>query len=258
MNLRLVMVERGGSAYVGESVVGRTQRTDHWWLQPLLVLIGLAAFTAYAAWAALTPIGYRTGPYLSPFYSPLFRWPGMVISPALLVLWAPLGFRLSCYYYRKAYYRALFLSPPACAVSEVPHAYRGEAGILRWLPILHRWFLYVSIVILGVLWWDALLAFDFNGRAGVGLGSIVLLGNACALTLFTFGCHAWRNVVGGNRRCFGCSYTGVVHYRVWRTFSKLTMAHPVWAWISLYSVALADLYVRLLASGVFSEPRFIL
>ena len=35
-------------------------------------------------------------------------------NPALLVLPFPLTFRLTCYYYRKAYYRAFFWSPPAC------------------------------------------------------------------------------------------------------------------------------------------------
>jgi hypothetical protein len=29
-----------------------------------------------------------------------------------------------------------------------------------------------------------------------------------------------------------------------------------YAWISLFGVLIADLYVRLLANGVFSDPRF--
>lgn len=244
-------------AYVGEKHVGETRRTDRWWVQPVAVLVGLGVFTVYAAWSALNPIGYRSGPYLSPFYSPLLRWPGMPVSPAILVLWIPLGFRMSCYYYRKAYYRALFLSPPACAVSDIPHAYRGEAGVLRALPVAHRWFLYLSIVILGVLWWDAARAFDFYGHVGIGFGSIVLLANVCALTFFTFGCHAWRNAIGGNQRCFGCSSAGAIRYRGWRLVTRLTAAHPVWAWISLYSVAFADLYIRLLAAGAFSDSRLV-
>ena len=45
---------------------------------------------------------------------------------AALTLPFLLLFRLTCYYYRKAYYRAFWLSPPACAVAE-PHAkYTGE------------------------------------------------------------------------------------------------------------------------------------
>ena len=33
--------------------------------------------------------------------------------------------------------------------------------------------------------------------------------------------------------------------------------HMEWAWISLIWVALADLYVRLAAGGVFDDPRII-
>ena len=37
--------------------------------------------------------------------------PPYTFSPLILIF--PLGFRLTCYYYRKAYYRAFFLAPPA-------------------------------------------------------------------------------------------------------------------------------------------------
>jgi len=37
------------------------------------------------------------------------------LSPALLILIFPLGFRFTCYYYRRSYYRAFWWSPPACA-----------------------------------------------------------------------------------------------------------------------------------------------
>src|SRR5262249_32303211 len=85
-----------------------TDRRDGWWAVPVVQAIGLSVLGAYATWAAFqgTHFSYsaegRT--YLSPFYSPLlaFRW--WPLSPALLVLWAPLGFRATCYYYRKAYY----------------------------------------------------------------------------------------------------------------------------------------------------------
>ncbi|MEO6913386.1 MAG: succinate dehydrogenase [Candidatus Baltobacteraceae bacterium] len=244
-------------AHVGEGALGRTRRSDRWWISPISVALGLGIFVVYSTWAALAGDNYSSGPYLSPFYSPLIRIPGTTISPALLVLWAPLGFRLSCYYYRKAYYRAFFLSPPACAVSEAVRPYRGEAGILRWLPMLHRWFLYASILVLAVLWWDAALAFDFDGRFGIGLGSIVLLLNAAFLTFFTFGCHALRSLVGGNQRCFDCSALGAARYRGWRIVSALTGKHPLWAWISLYSVGIADLYVRLLAMGLIGDPRLL-
>lgn len=244
-------------AHVGSKHVGHTWRTDRWWLAPAGIVAGLLVFTAYAVWAAVAGNNYSSGPYLSPFYSPLFKVSGFPLSPAFLVLWAPLGFRASCYYYRKAYYRAFFLSPPACAVSEVPHTYRGESGLLGWLPRIHRWFLYLSIVVLAILWIDAARAFDFDGRFGIGGGSIVLLLNVVFLTLFTFGCHALRSLAGGNQRCFSCSPIGEARRGAWRVISRLTGQHPLWAWISLYSVAIADLYIRLLSMGVFNDPRIV-
>ena len=36
----------------------------------------------------------------------------------LIILIIPLGFRMTCYYYRKAYYRSFWMSPPACAVPD--------------------------------------------------------------------------------------------------------------------------------------------
>lgn len=248
--------ERIPAAHVGERLFS-TQRSDRWWAEPLAIAVGLLIFGAYATWAAFAGNNFESGPYLSPFYSPLIRLPGRAISPALLVLWAPLGFRLTCYYYRKAYYRAFFWSPPACAVSEVPHEYHGEAGILRWFPTLHRWFLYVSIAVLGVLWYDAFRAFDFGGHVGVGAGTAILIANAAFLTFFTFGCHALRSLAGGNQRCFNCSAIGTAQYRGWRIITRLNGKHAMWAWISLYSVAVADLYIRLLAMGVFQDPHVI-
>jgi len=32
---------------------GQTQRADNWWVQPLVVFLGLSAFIAYSTWAAL-------------------------------------------------------------------------------------------------------------------------------------------------------------------------------------------------------------
>jgi hypothetical protein len=43
---------------------------------------------------------------------------------------------------------------------------------------------------------------------------------------------------------------------MWTTVSRLNMNHAKFAWLSLFSVALTDLYIYLLASGAFSDPRF--
>ena len=99
---------------------GQTMRADVWWLQPFLVFLGLSIFIIYSTWAAFQDQNYFFGNYVSPFYSPeIFGnsphswfgpkpgwWPQwLLFSPALLVLWAPGGFRLTCYYYRGAYYK---------------------------------------------------------------------------------------------------------------------------------------------------------
>ena len=121
-----------------------TERKDAWWVPQLLTFLGFSAFIVYATWAAFQNAHYwlpNTG-YLSPFYSPeLFGdsphawfgpkpawWPGWApFSPAFLILWAPGGFRFTCYYYRGAYYKSFWADPPACAVGEP----RKSALLLR-------------------------------------------------------------------------------------------------------------------------------
>src|SRR5438094_3529386 len=166
---------------------GKTQRRDDWWLEILPVVVLLGGFGLYATLRAFEGHYYQWGPYLSPFYSPLIDpnhyWLPRWFSPALLILAGPLGFRTTCYYYRKAYYRAFFLDPPACAVSEGGRGtYSGESRFPFILQNLHRWFLYLALVFLCFLWWDAIRAFFFADGFGIGVGSLVLLANIVLLT----------------------------------------------------------------------------
>lgn len=106
-----------------QSGFGKTDRKDSWWVGPLLTALGLGAFVVYSTFRAIynneyavkgAEWGYSSwGELLSPFYSPTFALPPSLwfISPAFLILWAPGGFRVTCYYYRKAYYRAFFADP---------------------------------------------------------------------------------------------------------------------------------------------------
>lgn len=241
--------------------IGRTSRRDAWWIRPLLVVVGLTAFTIYSVWAIAVGADYLYeedgAQYLSPFYSPnLDELLGLdpPFSFAFLVVWAPLGLRLTCYYYRKAYYRAFFLAPPACGVSGPRRRrYRGETGVFV-LQNLHRYFFYAATIVLAFLWFDAGRAFVFDGELGVGLGSLVLATNVLLLSLFTFGCNSFRHLVGGRLDCLGCSRA---RHQAWLGVSVLNRNHAEWAWISLVGVALADLYVRLAAMGVFDDPRII-
>jgi len=233
-------------------------RRDAWWLELLPVVAVLGAFSVYATWRALEGAYYEWGPYLSPFYSPLIKprwWP---FSPAILILGGPLGFRATCYYYRKAYYRSFFLDPPACAVGEFrPHKYRGETAFPLILQNLHRYFLYVALIFLIILWYDAIRAFWFEGGFRIGVGSIVLLTNIILLSLYTFSCHSLRHIVGGKLDCFSCVAFGGQRQAAWRGTSILNEHHMLFAWLSLFSVGLSDLYVRLVATGAIRDLRLL-
>jgi len=237
---------------------GATERKDAWWLQPAAQGLALLVLGAYATWAAFQGTHYEFGNYLSPFYSPLMKpkwWP---LSPALLVLGAPLGFRGTCYYYRKAYYRAFFADPPACAVAEPRSGgYSGESKFPFVLQNIHRYLIYLAIPILFFLWWDIVRGFTFDGHFGIGVGSLVLTASNLLLTFYTFSCHSIRHLVGGRIDCFSCVVAGGPRQRIWKTSSWLNSHHMAWAWWSLFAVCSADLYVRLCASGVLHDLRLL-
>jgi hypothetical protein len=232
----------------------------NWWVYPATVFIGLGGFAIYSFWSIALASGgnhWHVGPYLSPFYSPLFRpswWP---LSPALLVFWAPLAFRATCYYYRKAYYRGFFWDPPTCAIREPRHGgYSGETRFPFVLNNFHRFFLYLALVVLAVLWFDAINAFRYHGSFYVGFGSILMLVNVILLTGYTFSCHALRHLVGGNVDCFSCVRFGRARHGMWQAVSAINPFHGNWAWASLISVVAVDVYIRLVSAGVFGSGCF--
>ncbi|HXW16256.1 MAG TPA: succinate dehydrogenase [Terriglobia bacterium] len=249
-----------GSTTGGRQHFGGTMRRDVWWLESVPVIALLAAFAIYATLRAFEGTHYTWGPYLSPFYSPLIDphhhwWP---LSPALLILIWPLGFRVTCYYYRKAYYRAFFFDPPACAVGESgKHRYRGETAFPFVLQNLHRYFLYVGFIFLAFLWRDAFRAFFFDGRIGVGVGTLVLLFNVILLTTYALSCHSLRHLAGGKLDCFSCTASARSRHTAWRWLSILNERHMLYAWISLITVGLTDFYVRLVAIGTITDLRLL-
>jgi hypothetical protein len=250
------------------SQLGRTERRDAWWVGPLLTALGLGAFIVYATFRAFYNADYHvdrddSAYLLSPFYSPLLVLPFLPpwISPALLILWAPGGFRLTCYYYRKAYYRAYFLDPPACAVGESRgHGYRGETRLLLFQN-LHRYFLYLALVFLVILAIDVVHAClwptESGTTFGISLGTLVLAANVTLLGLYTASCHSLRHLVGGNVDCFSCAAFGRTRYKLWKGASVLNAQHMVWAWTSLFMVGFADFYVWMVASGRFEDVRIV-
>ena len=259
----------GAPSTARASIARRTLRTDRWWLQPAITVAFLLSFIVYSTWRAFENAYYYSEPYLSPFYSPCLSThcvPGasdfgtpfghwFALSPALLILVFPLGFRMTCYYYRKAYYRSFWLSPPACAVGEPHRRYTGETRAPLILQNSHRYFFYAGLVFNVILTYDAIISFrDTNGNWGhMGLGTVVLLVNATLLWLYSLSCHSCRNAVGGRLKHFS---RHPIRYRFWTIVSRLNGHHPAFAWFSLACVALADFYVRSVASGAIHDPRF--
>jgi hypothetical protein len=254
---------------------GVTRRHDAWWTAPLVVFCVLSVFVAYSAWAALQGTHYAFGPYLSPFYSPELLgdsshswfgpkpgwWPlWLPFSPALLIIPGPLGFRLTCYYYRGAYYKAFWADPPSCGVGEPRAHYHGEQSFPLILQNVHRYFLYIALLFLLVLAYDVWKAFWFADPAtgqptfGIGLGTVVLAINVALLTCYTFSCHSLRHLLGGGRDCLSTCSDGGMGYAC---VSALNRRHMLFAWSSLFTVGFSDLYVRLCAMGIWTDFRLL-
>ena len=264
-NLRFAQAQR---------TFGETMRRDFWWVEQLLVLVGLGSFVVYATWAALQGQNYWSGNLLSPFYSPeiwgpsphaLFGpqpawlpWPSfMPYSAAIIILAIPGNFRLTCYYYRGAYYKAFWGDPPGCGVGEARKSYRGE----RWLPLVihnvHRYFLYGAFAVWAFLVYDVWVAMWFTDAAGlktfgISVGTLLFAVNVVFLWLYSTGCHSLRHLIGGHVDEFS---KHPIRHRMWKGVSWLNHRHRLFAWCSLFSVGFSDIYVRLCATGVWHDLR---
>lgn len=268
--------------------LGQTARQDSWWLQPALVFAGLMAFVVYSTWAALqgAHFVYHGGGanYLSPFYSPVLfdppgvhsghawfgNWPSWLsaiwlpfipLTPALLILWMPGGFRFTCYYYRGAYYKAFWADPLSCSVGEPgfrQESYRGERKLPLILQNVHRYFLYIAFAFLFILSWDAVLSYiwtspDGSKQFGVGVGSLVLTLNPILLGGYTLGCHSLRHLIGGRKDSIG---TGAKR-TAYECVTCLNARHMLWAWMSLFWVGFCDVYIRLCSMGIWTDWRIL-
>ncbi len=243
---------------------GRTARKDNWWVEPLLVFLGFAAFIVYSTWAALQGNHYEFGPYLSPFYSPLLMtekpgwWPAFLpFSAAMLILWAPGGFRFTCYYYRGAYYKAFWADPPSCAVGEPRKSYWGERKFPLIIQNIHRYFLYLALLFIVLLSWDAYRAMwfaapDGTKHFGFGIGTIVMIINPILLGCYTLGCHSLRHLVGGRLDEMSKK---PVRKQAYDCVSCLNRRHMQWAWFSLFWVGFTDIYVRMCSMGIIHDVR---
>jgi len=249
----------------------RTVRHDNWWASPLATLVYLTAFVVYTTWAVFQNAYYYVGDaahrdLISPFYSPCLTAscvPGAhggvvitwwMISPSILIVGGPLCFRLTCYYYRKAYYRSFWQSPPACGVADGHAQYTGETRFPLILQNIHRYTWFIALIFNVILTIDAVMAFRLPGDGGIGvsIGTIVLVLNAVLLWVYSLSCHWCRHMCGGNVNQFS---KHPIRYRLWKFVTPLNTKHMQFAWISLTWVALTDLYVRLVASGWIPDHK---
>lgn len=238
--------------------LGRTSRSDTWWLVPSLMAATFIGFVVYAAWASFQPVQYAAWEaYRSPFYSPDLSkyFPGFPWSPALLVVWIPAGFRLTCYYGRKAYFRSLLLSPPACAVGKGSGSYRGETALPWIINNLHRYMLYLVLILVAFHWIHLMEAFHFSDGFHMGIGTIVAAADTIFLSLYALGCHSLRHIVGGNVDCWSCAAGGKARHSTWKFVTWLNEYHNIFFWLSLFTVGFADVYIRLVAMGIWTDVR---
>ena len=143
---------------------GATMRRDAWWVQPAVVFLVLSSFIVYATWAAFQGAHYTYGPYLSPFYSPeLFgdsphAWfgpkPGLVAGLAAVLAGAadpavPGALPGHLLLLSRRVLQGVLGGPAACTVGEPRKSYRGEASFPLILQNVHRYFLYVALLLPG-------------------------------------------------------------------------------------------------------------
>ncbi len=252
------------------TIPARTLRTDRWWQAPLITAVLLTLWVAYATVRVFTQRAYfvERYHYLSPFTSPcvtascpsaardLGTW--LPHFPPFLpfgVLFLPflLGFRVTCYYYRRAYYRAFWQSPPACAVAEPHGKYSGETRFPLIIQNLHRYFFGAAVLLSLVNTWDAIRAFQGKtGGIGLGLGTLIMVANVVLLWAYTVSCHSCRHIVGGRLRSFS---RHPIRYRAWTFVSKLNAKHMQLAWTTLATLLITDGYIALVSAGVFGDLR---
>jgi hypothetical protein len=120
---------------------------------------------------------------------------------------------------------------------------------------VHRYFWYVAMLFAVMLSVDTIRTFrNEDGEWGhMGFGSILFLINIFYVWLYTLSCHSCRHSVGGRLRNFS---KHPVRYKLWTWVSGLNVKHARYAWISLFTLALVDFYVFMVASGRITDVRF--
>jgi hypothetical protein len=265
------LATRPTGAKARAEIGAKTLRTDRWWLAPLITFLGLTAWVAYATVRVFMQKWYWVEQYhyLTPFYSPCVSEGcvpeaahfGRFIPDSPFIPYAALSlpflllFRLTCYYYRKAYYRSFWMSPPACAVPDGHKSYSGETRFPLIFQNAHRYAFYAAAIISVINTYDAILAHrTAGGGLGIGLGNIILWTNVIMLWAYTASCHSCRHIIGGRLKHFS---RHPVRYRAWTFVSKLNTRHMALAWITLGTLAVTDFYIMAVSAGWISDIRFV-
>ncbi len=249
---------------------GKTARRDAWWVYPLLTFLGLGAFLVYANWAAFQGNHYSYGPYLSPMYSPLIfghpgedSWFGAMPSlhaelrhgcDVILVLWMPGGFRITCYYYRGAYYKAFWADPPNCTVGEPRKKYWGERYFPLIIQNIHRYFLYFALAVSRVSGARRVEGPVVRRQVRHRRGHAGAAGQCHPARQLHAGCHSLRHLVGG---MFDVLSRRPVRKKMYDCVSCMNRRHMLFAWMSLFWVAFSDLYVRMCSMGIWTDWRIL-
>lgn len=210
----------------------------NWRLWGFLLILILSVVALYLYRITTTVFGYT-----DPFYSPT-----LAVIPLIAV------FRLSCYAYRKDYYRHVFKHPLGCQSSdrldEEKRTYKGETGFFS-LNNFHRYFLYIAIAILPFFYYDIYISMVYySGYVTLRLGTVILIINALLLTTWTFSCHAFRHITGGYIDCYACKTGGRGIKKFYNGQSYLNLHHEQLAFVSLLFVVAVDLYIRGLMYGL--------
>ena len=128
------------------------------------------------------------------------------------------------------------------------------------LQNIHRYFMYLALVFIFLLGYDAWEAMWFVDPAtgakefGIGVGTLVLTANVVLLGGYTLSCHSLRHLVGGYLDTLSSS---PLRFAAWRGVSCINRKHMVWAWVSLFWVGFSDLYVRLCSMGIWTDVRLL-
>ena len=242
-----------------------TQRIDNWWTEPFWMASALTIAVLYTGMRVLIwdgDIQYDNHRVTSPIFSPdvlhllhITNHPGWMNS-AMLILWIPFGFRGTCYYMRRVYHRTFFQNPTGCMIAkpELNYAigYKGEKGLFI-LNNIHRYMLYLAILILSVKFYDVILTTKFSdGSRAISIGTLILGIESFLLLMYVTSCHAFRHLFGGGMNRWRGGLSGVFG-SLYRTVSKVNVHHSFWFWTSLAMVFLGDLFVLAVAEDILSD-----